>query len=62
MCDVTFLSDDVVVIAYSWQAAFFCINDVALMSHTIYPSVEAKCSLGASKEATLKFNIFGLGE
>ena len=46
-----------IVIALCWQAAFFLINDVALtcpalMSCMIYPSVEAKCTLGDSKQDT----------
>jgi len=47
--DVPFLSNDIIVIACGWHAAFLWINDVVLMSCMIYPLLKVKCNLGASK-------------
>ena len=62
-----FLSDDVSWL-YADKAAFLCMGDFSGINYlrracvgTIYPSVEAKCTLGASNSKIQKFS-FGEGE
>jgi len=60
------LSNDIIVITYSWQAAFLCINDVALMSclcrALFIPQRKRNALWELVNKTHQKFTIFGFVE